>query len=37
MAHSSNKFAEVNQYSYQMLDKLRKEYSVVFSKLMYST
>ena len=31
----SDRAAEVNQYSKQMLDELEKEYPVVFSKPMY--
>ena len=34
-AHGSNKVAEVNQHSEQMLDELEKEYPDVFSKPTY--
>ena len=34
--HGGDKVAEVNRHSEQMLDKLKKEYSDVFSQPIYS-
>ena len=34
-AHDGDKVAEVNQCSFQMLDKLEQEYPAVFRELIY--